>query len=397
MTTYRTLHAFAISTLLICGNSPAAEPRFAAQTIDERIEIGYGLAIGDVDGDRLPDVLLADKQEIVWYRNPGARNSAWPRHVMAVRLTEQDNVCIAARDLDGDGRVEVAVGANWNPGETSDVARSGAVFFLQRPADPQALWRAVPIGPYDPTTHRMHWVRWQEADYRLLVLPLHGRGNRDGQGNPVRLMAYRIPLDSPEQATADVVLEAWHMTHNFDFEPTTGTAPERLWVAGREGLAEVSAQQQRLVVPAPPSKGAGEVRIAHVTEPGLNLAAIEPMHGSEVVLYTQDSSGDWQRQVLDNSFNQGHALAAGDLLGLGRSQIVAGWRNPNADERVGIRLYIPNAEGTEWTRHPIDDNQMACEDLRLADLDGDGRIDVVGAGRATHNLVIYWNDCQSGG
>ena len=34
---------------------------------------------------------------------------------MAANLTPQDNVCIAARDLDGDGRVEVAVGCGLEP------------------------------------------------------------------------------------------------------------------------------------------------------------------------------------------------------------------------------------------------------------------------------------------
>jgi hypothetical protein len=34
---------------------------------------------------------------------------------------------------------------------------------------------------------------------------------------------------------------------------------------------------------------------------------------------------------------------------------------------------------------------MACEDALAADLDGDGRIDVIAGGRATHNVRIYWN------
>jgi hypothetical protein len=34
---------------------------------------------------------------------------------------------------------------------------------------------------------------------------------------------------------------------------------------------------------------------------------------------------------------------------------------------------------------------MACEDLKIADLDGDGQPDIIASGRATHNLVIYWN------
>ncbi len=39
----------------------------------------------------------------------------------------------------------------------------------------------------------------------------------------------------------------------------------------------------------------------------------------------------------------------------------------------------------------VDDNKMACEDLTVADLDGDGKIDIIAAGRATKNLKIYWN------
>ena len=115
-----------LNTVLFSGGDP--EPKFTQQVIDNNISIGYGLAIGDVDGDKKPDILLADKKQIVWYRN-----GDWKKFVMVENLTEFDNVCIAARDVDGDGKVEVAVGAQWNPGETSDDTKSGAVFFLKRP------------------------------------------------------------------------------------------------------------------------------------------------------------------------------------------------------------------------------------------------------------------------
>src|SRR4051812_42748035 len=103
--------------LLLCGalfstvlsqptrSLAAAEPAFRSVEIDAKVEIGYGLAIADVDGDGKPDLLLADKRLIVWYQNP-----TWEKHVMAENLTPQDHVCIAAADLDGDGKAEVAVG-----------------------------------------------------------------------------------------------------------------------------------------------------------------------------------------------------------------------------------------------------------------------------------------------
>src|SRR5258707_1379574 len=41
-----------------------------------------------------PDILLADKKQFVWYRNPGKRGVAWDKFVLAKNLTEHDNVCI---------------------------------------------------------------------------------------------------------------------------------------------------------------------------------------------------------------------------------------------------------------------------------------------------------------
>ena len=34
---------------------------------------------------------------------------------------------------------------------------------------------------------------------------------------------------------------------------------------------------------------------------------------------------------------------------------------------------------------------MACEDALAADLNGDGRPEIIACGRATHNVRIYWN------
>jgi hypothetical protein len=58
--------------------------------------------------------------------------------------------------------------------------------------------------------------------------------------------------------------------------------------------------------------------------------------------------------------------------------------------KVGVALYVPVAG--RWMKVSVDDDGMACEDLALADLDGDGRLDIVAAGRSTHNLKVYFNE-----
>jgi len=87
-------------------------------------------------------------------------------------------------------------------------------------------------------------------------------------------------------------------------------------------------------------------------------------------------------------------LACGDLLGQGRDQIVVGWRAMNKPgTKVGIKIFTSmDATGKDWRATLLDDNTMACEDLVLADLNGDGKLDVVAAGRATKNLKIYLNE-----
>jgi len=117
------------------------------------------------------------------------------------------------------------------------------------------------------------------------------------------------------------------------------------------------------------------------------ITGIEPMHGNQLTVYTRPDT--LSRKVLTSDLNQGHALATADLLGLGSDQIIVGWREPNSEKKVGIKIFVK--QGEDWENYWVDDNGMAFEDLQIADLDGDGKKDKIAAGRASHNLKIYWN------
>jgi hypothetical protein len=363
-------------------------PKFEPQTIDGNISICYGLALGDVDGDGKPDILLADKKQFVWYRN-----GDWKRFVMIENLTEQDNVCIAARDLDGDGKVEVAVGAQWNPGETSDTTKSGSVHYLIRPQDPTHLWEAVKLH-HEPTVHRMQWVKSADGSFYLVVVPLHGRGNKNGVGEGVKVIAYRFPKNPRNTWSIGTISNAMHMTHNIAIVEELASKRTDLYIAGKEGVRLIEgfsgksdAGIAHKITGA--DSAAGEVRIGKLGKEKF-LATIEPMHGVAVVVYINGENK--KRQVLDDELKEGHALAVADLLGIGRDQVVAGWRISNTQNKVGIKLYVPrNKSGSEWDSYWIDENGIATEDLQVLDLNGDGKPDIVASGRATKNLKIYWN------
>lgn len=380
--------------------APAADPSatgFRALTVDAQVQIGYGLALADVDGDRRIDIILADKQVVAWYRNPD-----WRKHVLAERLTELDNVCVAAADLDGDGKAEIAVGAGWNPGDTIG---SGALFFLRAPPDRTQRWEPIRLA-HDPTIHRLRWARNAEGRTDLISVPLHGRGNKNGQGDGVRILAYHPPSDPTAAWTTSLAGDRWHATHNFEvLSPAPGRAGDRLLVGAREGVFRLTpeAGSWRVEVVAtngpamPDFVGAGEVRMGRSAATAF-VATIEPMHGNQLAVYAEPPTTGrdlWQRKLLDATLVDGHAIVCADFRGLGRDQIAAGWRAMNRPgTRVGIRLYTPATDDPlgDWRTETIDDNHMACEDLQAADLDGDGDLDLVAAGRATRNLVIYLNE-----
>ena len=94
----------------------------------------------------------------------------------------------------------------------------------------------------------------------------------------------------------------------------------------------------------------------------------------------------------------GHAVWCANLDDDGDDELIIGQRDPNkpgSTARAGraSSSSTPSRARTRssFERHTIDDGGMACEDALAADLDGDGRPDIIAGGRATHNVKIYWN------
>src|SRR5215218_7938470 len=46
-------------------------------------------------------------------------NPSWQAHVVLDGQTPKDNVTLAPRDIDRDGRLDVALGATWKPSDTN--------------------------------------------------------------------------------------------------------------------------------------------------------------------------------------------------------------------------------------------------------------------------------------
>ena len=374
--------------LLNAGTLTAEDLKFDKTVIDANLgKVCYAVTAADVDGDNRLDAVAISEREAIWYRNPD-----WKKHVMISDAVTKDHVCITAGDIDGDGKVDFALGAGWpNNG--------GEIFWIQRNASLESPWTVHPIGA-EAWTHRMRFadVLGKGRD-QLVVTPLNGDAN-----NGIRLLAFPIPT-KPETGpwTPQVMARSLNRAHNhWHVSNSRSSEPDQTIVASQEGLSlvQLGSEGKFTVMPIatgasseqPNLRGSGEVKKGKLGSKTM-LAAIEPMHGNQVVVYLADSlQAGMQRVVLDDTFAQGHAIWCADFNGDGQDEVVAAHREAKADGTpAGIYLYqASNAEGLHWKRTKLD-APMACEDLWCDDFDGDGKIDILAGGRATHDVNLYLN------
>lgn len=396
-------------------------PPFKTQEIDTGLKIGYAVVTADVDGDKKPDIVVVDQHKVVWYKNPGTQAGEWKKYVMLDGKTRPDNVCIAPIDIDGDGLPEFVLGAAWKPFDTSKPAQ---LVWLKRGKDVTQEWTMHELPCDEPTVHR---VRVFDIDGdgkpEIIMAPLMGRDSTAKgnwlDGRPVRIVAYKVPAKDPEKKEnwkTEVLSDELHVTHNLwpssGVLSTEGRGPHirNILVTSYEGVHVVGRHADKWVTQkigvgnqANPkgSRGASEIKNGAVGKRAGVIATIEPWHGNQVVTYTPPKAGEklWERHVIDDHLRWGHAVWFADLDGDGADELVIGVRDdpsPKAGdtftERRGVRIYkCTDGKGAKWERKIIENGGVAVEDLTCADLDGDGKVDIIAVGRQTGNARIYWN------
>ncbi len=410
-----------IASLAFALPADAAEfPKFEAQEIDPHAgNVVYAVTVADVNGDRKPDVVAVTEDAVVWYENPG-----WAKHDIIRKATVKDNVCIQPQDIDGDGRVDFALGAGWRPPDTKNPS---TLQWLGRDAD--GRWQIHPIHYEEPTLHRLRWgsVKGQgqgAGKKQMVVAPLQGRGTKGpdwGAGQGVRVLVHDVP-EKPTDANwpVEVADSSLHTIHNLQLIDLNGDTRDEIVVAAWEGVfvleRDIAGHWTKTRVgsgnqESSPSKGSSEVKVGRLQKGAPYLATIEPWHGFQVVVYTPPSSPAdreaaaapgpaplWSRQVIAEPLQWGHAVWCANLDDDGDEELIIGQRDPNksgSDAPRGPGVFVfdpkPGPNKLSFERHTIDDGGMACEDALAADLDGDGHPDLVAGGRATHNVKIYWN------
>jgi len=258
----------------------------------------------------------------------------------------------------------------------------------------------------EPTSHRIKWADIDgDGREELIDAPIMGRGAKGPLWDVgTRLIAYTVPESPATEPWKSVIIDdQLTVIHGIAVVDWDEKGRDDILVASFEGIhllgssgraSGITWQRTKLASGEqldPARRGSSEIGVGSIgPERGRFLATIEPWHGDKVVVYRSSPDPDvpWQRLVIDTTFNEGHALLCADVDADGDDEIVAGYRGK------GRSLYIYDCVDpirAQWRRIPLDEGDMAASGLDVADINGDGRLDIICVGTATSNIKWYEN------
>ena len=215
----------------------------------------------------------------------------------------------------------------------------------------------------------------------------------------MKLLAYSKPEDPASEWKTEPISDFLHLSHNFHPVNWDEDAEEELIVAAKEGVWHFDRKDGKWAATQLTRDFAGEIRDGRLPSGRRFFATVEPMHGTRSAIYGEPVGGEemWpQLAILDDALIDGHAVACADYLGTGFDQIVVGWRAMHPKGNTGgpgIKLFAPmDNDGEIWRETRVSGPELAVEDIKAADLDGNGKADIVAAARQTKNLKIFFSE-----
>jgi hypothetical protein len=310
---------------------------------------------------------------------------------------------VAAEDLDGDGIPELALATGFSQNyENSE----GRLFHLHHQGDPRQPWQVTEFDRL-PTAHRLEFADIDgDGKKELVNAPLTGAKARQPLFEDLAPLVYYRPGEWKRQVIYEKLDGVVHGIGTTRWDQTDRAALLTasfggVWlhraVSGSVAAGNLDWKHERLAAGDPaerPKSGASEIRVGRLAGSSRFLSTIEPWHGDKVVVYTRPESqpqAQWQRHVIDGTFQDGHTVEVGDFDGDGIDEIVAGFRG----EAASTYFYTAeDPQGAHWRRHDLDVGGMAAAGCDVADLNGDGRVDIVCIGARTANIKWYENLAQ---
>lgn len=346
---------------------------FEKHTID--LGASETAAIADINGDGSLDIISGEN----WYEAP-----RWVKHKFRA-LHYQDNYVDDFSDLpldvNGDGRVDIVSGSYF----------TRKLYWVENPGKGQGEWKEHLIDSGYPT------------EFAFLV-------DLDNDGKKRELLPEYDKLDAP-LAWYEIRNGAWvkHVVSPMSFGHGIGVGD-----VNGDGRNDILTPKGWFEAPPDPRSGAwkwhpdfdlgsvGFMYVLDVNGDGRNDIVTSMAHNYGIFWLEQQADGKWVKRVIDESWSQGHAMTMVDLNGDGKMDFVTGkrfmahnGRDPGGREPLGVYWYeyikTGDGESIQWVKHVVDYSTRTGGGMQIpvADIDGDGDLDFVTAGKS--GLFLFEN------
>jgi hypothetical protein len=305
------------------------------------------LAVGDVDGDGRPDVVVVLNRagSLVWFRNPGKPAARpWERHIV-VKGGLPGAYDVALGDLDGDGRTDVAA-SSWTRGNR---------FAWYRNPGKAGFGKEWPSHVIEGGLSETRTVR---------VADFNGDGRPDLLGT-----------------ASGASLVVWYENVGKRGEPPGW----KKRVIDRDTAAPIHGQPADV-----DGDGDLDVVMAHGMRDGL-----APVGKHQVVWYENVGKAgkgtEWKRHRV-GALPAAFEAVAGDVDGDGKLDIVATAWGP-----AGRLVWFGNPGGkAPWAMHVLKDRWANANQVIATDLNGDRRLDLAATAERGANEFRWWQNLGRG-
>lgn len=324
--------------------------------------------IADLNHDGRPDIIIGGKSgdvNLFWYENP-----SWRRHdIASAPDLEAGGVLL---DINGDGRLDIVAGQQWNGRE---------LYWFECPPDPTQPW------PRHVIENRFQKYHDQAA------------GDLDGDGDPELialsqisglLFYYDLPPDPRESpwppGCFHLIAEEMADVEGLALADLDGDG--RLELIAGPNIFAWDPERRSLAKVCSFAPGYRQTRVAAADLDGDGRPEIVLCEGeSHPGRLAIRSPPDWEPLVPRADLFHPHSLDIGDLDGDGRPDIFVAemglGRNP--DPRMLAYLNRGGRFEEVLIQHGI-----PTHEAKLADLDGDGRPDIVGKPYDPERHIDMW-------
>ncbi len=297
---------------------------WAKHVIDATGGFSDDLQVVDVDKDGDLDIVVPEdgSKEVRWYENPGPGGNPatdpWKMHVIGsyAKFGFHEAHDVEVADLNGDGRVDVVIAnQKWSTPRPVEASRKLPSFFQNSPDS----WTPV------------------------VVSKTYGEGtciaDLNGDGRP------------------DIVKGGWWLENPKD--PVHDKWPQHWFYKGWPDRAGVTVAD-----------------INQDGRPDVVLSAAElPGRMSWFEAPSDAVHGKWVEQVISKHVDYAHTFKVADINNDGLPDIVFAEMQQSKEKRVGF--FLNEGKGKSWKLQVV--AITGSHNIRVADVDRDGDIDIIGA------------------